>query len=66
MKFRVGKKRSCLPNATVASRATILGEPMEDLIATKTRGVMAYQGRDALQPGDGVPGLAGARHRGVA
>ena len=45
MKFRVGKKRSFLPNATVQP-GTILGEPMEDLIATKTRGVLAYQGRD--------------------
>jgi spore coat protein A len=45
MKFRVGTRRSFLPNATVQP-GTILGEPMEDLIATKTRGVMAYQGRD--------------------
>ena len=45
MKFRVGRKRSFLPNATVQP-GTILGEPMEDLIATKTRGVLAYQGRD--------------------
>jgi spore coat protein A, manganese oxidase len=45
MKFRVGKRRSFLPNATVQP-GTILGEPMEDLIATKTRGAMAYQGRD--------------------
>ena len=37
MRFRVGKKRSFLPNATVQP-GTILGEPMEDLIATKTRG----------------------------
>ncbi|MEA2177775.1 MAG: spore coat protein manganese oxidase [Solirubrobacteraceae bacterium] len=47
MRFRVGRKRSGLPNASVQA-GTILGAPMEDLIATKTRAVMAYQGRDDL------------------
>jgi spore coat protein A len=45
MKFRVGKRRSSLPNATVQA-GTILGEPLEDLIATRTRGVMAHQSVD--------------------
>ena len=49
MRFRVGKRAASCPNATVQP-GTILGEPMEDLIATKTRDVLAFQGRDDLQP----------------
>ena len=47
MRFKVGSRKSSLPNATVES-GTILGEPMEDLIATSTRGVMAFQGTDGI------------------
>jgi spore coat protein A, manganese oxidase len=47
MQFRVGRRRSFPPNASVVD-GTILGEPMEDLIATKTRGVMAFQGTDGI------------------
>jgi spore coat protein A len=47
MKFRVGRRRGILPNATVQP-GTILGDPMEDLVATSTRGVMAFQGNDGL------------------
>ena len=47
MRFKVGKRRSFLPNATVRP-GTTLGEPMEELSATKSREVLAYQGRDDL------------------
>jgi spore coat protein A len=47
MQFKVGKRRSFLPNASVVP-GTTLGEPMEELIADKSREVMAFQGRDDL------------------
>jgi spore coat protein A len=47
MRFRVGKRRGSKPNASVKA-GTILGDRMEELTATKTREVLAYQGRDDL------------------
>jgi spore coat protein A, manganese oxidase len=47
MKFRVAKRKSSAPNASVQA-GTVLGEPLEDLTATNTRAVMAFQGTDGL------------------
>ena len=47
MRFKVGKRRSYLPNASVVA-GTTLGEPMDELVATKSREVLAFQGRDDL------------------
>jgi spore coat protein A, manganese oxidase len=47
MQFKVGRRRSFKPNASVQP-GTILGDHMEELTATKAREVLAFQGRDDL------------------